>query len=221
MRKLMVLPLAGLLALGVVGPVAAGSNVTNSSGSGESIYGEWSTDGTYGYVSVGEDSNYGGFGDIYQESGTWVECDPGAASKTDGASTQDTTPGEGGYGFVGTRTWGYSESLAVDLSRRLESGHATGSIELYTATVDECAGDYGDDAVSEVVTIDVSVTAAGPLASFRGHGSYKIPSEFNGHENYRGKERAASGTVDAGSSIDATFSYAGMSVVTWSDHTNG
>ena len=67
----------------------------------------------------------------------------------------------------------------------------------------------------------MSVTAAGPLASFRDHGSYKIPSQFNGHENYRGKERAAIGTVSAGSSIDATFSSAGMSVVTWSDHSNG
>ena len=102
----------------------------------------------------------------------------------------------GDYGFVGTRTWGYRRAASrVDLSRRLDSGHATGSIELYTATVDECAGDYGDDAVSEVVTLDVSVTATGPLATFRGHGSYKVPSEFNAHQNYRGKERAASGTV--------------------------
>ena len=221
MRKLMVLPLAGLLALGVVGPVAAAANVSNTSGSGESIYGEWSSDGTYGYVSVGDDSQYGGFADIYQESGAWVACDPGAlGSGKDAPTTQDTTGG-GDYGFVGTRTWGYSEGLTVDLSRRLDSGHATGSIELYAATVDECAGDYGDDAVSEVVTLDVRVTAAGPLASFRGHGSYKIPSQFNGHENYRGKERAASGTVSAGSSIDATFSFAYMMVVTWSDHANG
>ena len=221
MRKLMVLPLAGLLALGVVGPVAAAPNVSNTSGGGESIYGEWSAEGTYGYVSVGEDSQYGGYADIYQESGTWVECDPGAADPgKGGASTQDTTPGDGDYGFVGTRTWGYGEGLTVDLSRRLDSGHATGSIELYTATVDECAGDYGDEAVSEVVTLDVSVTATGPLVSYRGHGSYKLPSEFNSHENYRGKERAASGTVSAGS-IDATFSSAGMSVFTWSDHSNG
>ena len=56
MRKLMVLPLAGLLALGVVGPVAAAPNVSNTSGGGESIYGEWSADGAYGDVSVGEDS---------------------------------------------------------------------------------------------------------------------------------------------------------------------
>ena len=220
MRKLMVLPLAGLLALGVVGPVAAAPNVSNTSGGGESIYGEWSSDGTYGYVSVGEDSQYGSFADIYQESGTWVECDPGAGETgKDTLTTQDTTGGD--YGFVGTRTWGYSESVSVDLSRRLDSGHATGSIELYTATVDECAGDYGEDAVSDVVTLDVRVTAAGPLASFRGHRSYKIPSEFNAHENYRGKERAASGTVSAGSSMDATFTFAGMSVLTWSDHANG
>ena len=222
MRKLMVLPLAGLLALGVVGPVAAAPNVSNTSGSGESIYGEWSSDGTYGYVSVGQDSQYGGFADIYQESGTWVECDPGAAGLgKDTPSTQDTTPGEGDYGFVGTRTWGYSESVTVDLSRRLDSGRATGSIELYTATVDECAGEYADDAVPQVVTLDVSVTATGPLASFRDHGSYKVPSQFNSHSSYRGKERAASGTVSAGTSIDATFSYAGMTQATWSDHTNG
>ena len=220
MRKLMVLPLAGLLVLGVVGPVAAAPNVSNTSGGGESIYGEWWAEGTYGSVSVGEDSEYGGYADIYEESGMWVECDPGAVEPgKDTASTQDTTPGDGYYGFVGTRTWGYGEGLTVDLSRRLDSGHATGSIELYTATVDECAGDYGDEAVSEVVTLDVSVTATGPLVSYRGHGSYKLPSEFNGHENYRGKERAASGTVSAGS-IDATFSSAGMSVFTWSDHSN-
>jgi hypothetical protein len=222
MRKLMVLPLAGLLALGVVGPVAAAPNVSNTSGSGESIYGEWSSgDSTYGYVSVGEDSQYGGYADIYQESGTWVECAPGAAAPGKGPpTTEDTTGGD--YGFVGTRIWGYSEGgLTVDLSRRLDSGKATGTVELYTATVDECAGDYGDDAVSEVATLDVSVSAAGPLASFRDHGSYKVPSQFNAHQNVRGKERAATGTVSAGSSIDATFSNAGMTVVTWSDHSNG
>ena len=32
---------------------------------------------------------------------------------------------------------------------------------------------------------------------------------------------AASGTVAAGTSIGATFSNAGMTVVTWSDHSNG
>ena len=49
----------------------------------------------------------------------------------------------------------------------------------------------------------------------------KVPSRFNGHQTCRGKERAASGTVAAGASIHATFSNAGMTVVTWSDHSNG
>jgi hypothetical protein len=75
--------------------------------------------------------------------------------------------------------------------------------------------------VPEVVALDVSVSAAGPLASFRDHSTYKMPSQFNGHETYRGKERAATGTVSAGSVIDATFSNANMYVVTWSDHSNG
>ena len=131
---------------------------------------------TYGYVSVGEDSQYGGYADIYQESGTWVECDPGPSNRARTRQPQDTTPGEGYYGFVGTRTWGYGEGLTVDLSRRLDSGHATGSIELYTATVDECAGDYGDEAVSEVATLDVSVTATGPLVSSAATAASSRPS---------------------------------------------
>jgi hypothetical protein len=221
MRKLMVLPLAGLLALGVVGPVAASPNVSNTSGGGEWIAGEWSTDGTEGYVSVGEDSKGGTFAEIYQESGTWVECDTAApAPAKETPTTQDTTGGD--YGFVGTRTWGSSEgTVTIELSRRLETGHAAGSIEIYTATVDECAGDYGDDATPQVVALDVSVSAAGPLGSFRNQGSFKIPSQLNEHDSYRGKERAAKGTVSAGSAIDTTFSNAGMSVVTWSDHSNG
>jgi hypothetical protein len=222
MRKLMVLPLAGLLALGVVGPVAAAPNVSNTSGGGESIYGEWSSGSTWGYVSVGEESGYGGFAEIYQESGQWVECETGAPEPgKDTPTTQDTTPGDGDYGFVGTRTWGYSAgTVTVDLTRRLESGHGTGSIEISTVTVDECAGVYSGDVVSEVITLDVSVSATGPLASFRDRGTFKVPSEFNGHQTYRGKERSASGTVEAGASIHATFSNAGMTVVTWSEHGN-
>jgi hypothetical protein len=220
MRKLMILPSAGLLAFSVVGPVAAAPNTSNSSGSGTAIYGEWSSDGTSGYVSFGVDSTYGSFGDIYQETGQWVECDPGAGAVggKEAAVPYDTTGGD--YGFVGTRTWGYSDDVQLDLSRRLETGHATGTADMYTATVDECAGDYGDNAVATVVAIDVSLTASGPLSTFRNSGQYKIPSQFNGHDNYRGKERAATGSIVAGSLIDATFSSADMLEVTWSSHSN-
>lgn len=221
MRRFMVVPLAGLLVLGAAAPVLAGPNVSNTSGSGKAIYGEWSGEGTYGYVFIGEESGYGGFGDIYQESGEYVECETAPAPPEKGKpSAEDTTPGEEFYGFVGTRTYGYVFDLQVTLSRRLETGTATGSAELFTETVDECQGIYGGEPVVEVVPINVSVTGIGSLASFRGTGSYKIPSEFNGHDNYRGTERQATGSVVAGS-IDATLDWGYMSQVTWTQHTNG
>ena len=136
------------------------------------------------------------------------------------ADTKDTGPGEGEYGFVGTRTYGYAYDVQIDLSRRLETGHATGSVELYTETVDECNGVYGGDAVAETGSIEVTLAAAGPLGSFKGTGSYKIPSEFNGHQSYKGTERLASGSAVAAGSIDVTFGYAYMSKVSWTEHIN-
>ena len=216
MRKFMVLPLAALLSLTLAGPALAGPNVSNTSGSGQSIYAEWQAEGTYGYLMVGEDSGQGSFGEVYQESGSWVACE-GAG----GPSTQDTGGGEKPYGFVGTRTSGWAFDLEVTLSRRLETGTATGSVELYTETVDECNGIYGGEPVVEIGTINVSATGVGSLANFRGSGAYKSPSEFNGHENYRGSERQAGGTVVAGNAIDAAFDWGYMSKVTWTSHANG
>lgn len=222
MRRFMVLPLAGLLALTIAGPALAGPNVSNTSGGGETIYGEWSSEGTWGYVFLGEETGYGAFGEIYQESGEWILCAPvaGGGPAKGGPSTEDTTPGEEVYGFVGTRTYGYATDLELNLSRRLETGSATGTVELFTETVDECAGIYGDGS-SEIASIDVTATGIGSLASFRGSGSYKIPSEFNGHDSYRGTERQASGSIVAGSVIDASFDFGYMSRVTWTSHSNG
>jgi hypothetical protein len=220
MRKFMVIPLAGLLAISVAGPVAAGANVTNVSGSGQSIYGEWSADGTYGYASIIADSEYGNSAEFYQETGEWVVCDPGAPpvdGKT-GAVPYDTTGGD--EGFLGTRTYGYSSDVTIDLSRRLDSGHATGTVELYTATVDECNGIYGDDAVADIETFDVHVSATGPLATFREDGHYKVPSQYNDHQNTRGSERPAAGSIVAGSTIDVAFDWAYLTKVSWSAHSN-
>ena len=221
MRKSMVLPMVGLLALGVVGPVAAAPNTSNTSGTGETIAGDWSTPNGYGYVFLGEETGYGGFGDVYQESGEWVECPPGSVGGgKGGAVAEDTTPGDGTYGFVGTRTWGYAYDVRIDFSKKFETGHATGSVELFTETVDECNGIYGGDSIPDSGTLDVTVTGVGPLATFRGSGSYKIPAEFNGHQNYRGKERAATGSIVAAGTIDTTFGSGYMSQVTWTEHTN-
>jgi len=205
MRRFMVLPMAALLALAVAAPVAAGPNVSNRSGSGESIYGQWYGESGYGYVFLGEEEGYGGFGDIYQESGEWVLCAPA---------------GEEYYGFVGTRTWGYVYDLTIELSRRLETGTAVGTVDLFTDTVDECNGIYGGDPTFDSGPLVVEVAAAGPLASFRGTGSYTIPSEFNGHYNYRGKERQATGSIDAAGVIAADFEWAYMTQTTWTEHVN-
>jgi hypothetical protein len=220
MRKFMVLPMAGLLALSVAGPAAAGANVSNSSGSGQSIYGEWSADGLYGYVSIVEDSEYGNFGDFYQESGQWVLCDTGTPPDYGkaGPVPYDTTGGD--EGFVGTRTYGYATDVQIDLSRRLDTGRATGTVELYTDTVDECNGIYGGDGVAEVASFDVNVTASGPLATFRGSGHYKVPSQLNEHQNTKGSEREASGSIVAGSAIDTAFDWAYLTKVSWSAHSN-
>ena len=217
MRRFMVLLMAGVVALGVAGPVSAGANVSNTSGSGQTIYGAWEGDGTSGYVYIGEDSSYGGFGEIVQDTGEYVLCE-GPAPEKEGAVAEDTTPGGEYYGFVGTRTWGYTEDLTIEISRKLDAGHATGSVELYTSTVDECNGVYGDPG-EEHGTLDVTVTGSGPIASFRGTSHYKIPDQFSGHDNYRAKERAATGSVVAGS-IDAVFT-GSMSQITWSAHAKG
>jgi hypothetical protein len=221
MRKIMVVPLAGLLALTIAAPAMAAPNVSNTSGTGKTIYGEWSGARTYGYVQLGEEVGKGAFGDIYQETGEWVLCEPGAGPVKGAPSTYDTTPGDEVYGFVGTRTYGYAVDLHITLSRRLESGSATGSAELTTETVNECEGIYGGDAVAEIVPINVTVAGVGSLASFRGSGQYKIPSEFNGHDSYRGTERQATGSVVVGSAINMTFGWAYMSQVSWTQHTNG
>jgi hypothetical protein len=228
MRRFMVLPMAALLALAVAAPVAAGPNVSNQSGSGESIYGEWYDGTTYGYVFLGEEAGYGGFGDIYQESGEWVLCEPaidetpvkGTGKPSASAVPTDTTPGEEFYGFVGTRTWGYAYDLTIEFSRRLETGRAIGTVDLFTDIVDECNGIYGGDPAFDSGPLVVELTGAGPLASFRGTGSYAIPSEFNGHYNYRGKERQATGSIDAAGVIAADFDWAYMSQTTWTEHVN-
>jgi hypothetical protein len=218
MRKFMILPMAGLLALGIAAPAAAAPNVSNTSGSGQSIYGEWSSDGGSGYVSVGVDSVYGSYAEVYQESGAWVECAPGdEPPPKKGPIAYDTTPGDGAYGFVGTRTWGYGSDILLGLSRRLDSGRATGTIELNTQTVDECNGIY-DDATAETGALDLRVTGTGSVASFRDKQFYKLPSEFNGHATYRGQERQATGSLVVGGSIDVGLDSAYMSQVSWSEH---
>lgn len=224
MRRFMVLPMAALLVLGVAAPVSAGANTSNTSGGGSTVYGAWYGEGTYGYAYFGQEKGQPGFGEIYQESGEWVLCPPPepapeAAPRAAAAGPMDTGGGEEFYGFQGTRTFGWAYDVQISLARRLETGSVTGQVELWTAVVDECAGVYGDDPVYELADLSIALTGVGDLATFRGSGSYQVPSEFNGHYNYRGKERQATGSILAGS-ISADFNWAYMSQITWSEHVN-
>ncbi|HEX5591421.1 MAG TPA: hypothetical protein VFX65_14105, partial [Candidatus Limnocylindrales bacterium] len=168
MRKFLTLPVAGLLVLAVAAPVLAGPNTSNTSGSGEVISGELAVDGSYGYFMVFQENNEPGYGDLYLESGAWVECPPpaeGSASiESRDVTADDTGPGEGVYGFVGTRTYGWAFDVEISLSRRLDIGTATGSIELYTETVDECAGTFGEPTF-EIVALSVSAAGQGDVVS--------------------------------------------------------
>lgn len=222
MRRFMGLPLAALLAIVVAAPAFAGANTSNTSGTGRTVYGDWADGSMYGYAYFGQENGQPGFGELYQESGEWVECAPpegGSEPAATAISPDATGPGEGYYGFVGTRTYGFASDVQITFTRRLEAGAVTGHAELWTETVDDCAGVYGDPEYAQV-DLSISLTGIGDLATFRGTGSYQIPSEFNGHYNYRGKERQAAGSVLAGP-IDATFDFAYMSEVSWSEHTNG
>lgn len=223
MRRFMVVPLAALLVLAVAAPVSAGPNVSNTSGGGSVVQGYWSSEDTYGGVFLWQEKGQPGFGDIYQESGTWVLCPPPepapeAAPTAAGIGPLDTGGGGEFYGFQGTRTYGYAYDVTITLSRRLETGTATGTVELWTSVVDECAGIWGDPTY-EQADLSVALTGVGDLVMFRGMGSQQVPSEFNGHYNYRGKERQATGSVEAGS-ISANFDWSAMSQFSWSEHVN-
>ena len=203
MRKLAVIPMAALMALAIAAPAAAGANVSNQSGSAKVINGEWYSDSSWGYAYFANDSSYGSHGEFYEESGAWVECD-GADEK---------------YGFVGTRTYGWAGDLEITIDRRLDHGSATGSMELYTETVDECLGVYGEG-VGSLTSVTVSVDGVGSAARFRNGGSYHLPGEFNSHSTQSGKERQATGSVDLGDAGAREFGSAVLASIRWTDHSN-
>ena len=221
MRKLMVLPMAGLLALSVAGPVAAGPNVSNTSGTGDTIYGEWSTANGYGYVFLGEESgNYGGYGGRVpgRRRVGRVLAVPDEPVKARPPRGHD--PGEGDYGFVGTRTYGYAYDVTDRPLAPARDRPCDRHVELFTETVDECNGVYGGDAVAEGAT---SRSLSPPPDRSRRSGdaapTRSRPSS-TAHQSSRGTERLASGSAVAAGSIDVTFSYAYMSMISWSEHIN-
>lgn len=218
MRRFVVLPFAALLALAAAAPVLAGPNVRNQSGGGNVIAGSWSGENLWGYVELFQEKGAQGEGFLYEEFGTYVECDGTGEGSTSGEISIAAAPGEGSYGFQGTRVNGWAYGVVVTLSSRLASGAASGTFELWIETVDECAGIYDGSLVVE--PFSASVTGVGAVVSFRGFGSYQVPSEFNGHGSYRGKERQATGSLELEPLANPVFDWAYMSQYTWIEHVN-
>lgn len=218
MRRFMVLSLAGLMALAVAAPVAAGSHVTNQSGSFDEAYGSWSsydaaTDiSTNGNVYVYQESGQPGFVEgLYEESGRYVDC----AVTTGAAVTPKDT---GYYGFQGMRTSGYGNAT-LTLGRKLAGATASGTIYVETATVDDCAGTYVV-VTSGNVALSLSLTGTGPISTFSDKSSVKIPGALKAHSIYRGESRLALGVVTYGQGPRA-LSDAQIAHVTWTDHCSG
>lgn len=204
MRKFAVIPMAGLLVLAIAAPAAAGGpNVSNQSGSLKVVNGEWYGEASSGYTYFVTDSSYGAYGEFYEESGEWIPCDEAGES----------------YGFTGTRTYGWAGDLQIELDSRLDHASVNGTLELYTETVDECAGSYGDGASSSV-SFSASLDGVGEAASFRNSGSYKVPGDFNSHSKQSGKERQATGSIDLGDAGIRQFDWGMLATVKWSDHSN-
>jgi hypothetical protein len=220
MRRFTVFPLALVLAFVVAAPVAAGASVSNQSGTFDEAYGGWSSydeatgTGTYGEIYVAQETGGPGFVEyLYEESGAYIDCATGLPAKGD-VTTKDTT---GDYGFKGTRTSGYGDAT-LSLGRKLAGATARGTIYVETATVDDCAGVY-DVAEGGNESLSLALTGSGPIASFKGTSSVKIPGVLKGHNSYSGDQRAASGSVDFGRgsrAVDGQIAH-----ITWKDHCSG
>lgn len=204
MRKLAVIPMAGLLVLAIAAPAAAGANVSNQSGSAKVLNGEWYSNGTYGYAYFATDSAYGAWGEFYEESGEWISCD-------------DT--GEY-YGFVGNRTYGWTGDLTIVLDSRLNHGSASGTLDLISETINECTGEYSGMGEPTTVAFTAELDGFGRAARFRNSGSYKLPGEFNAHSTQSGKERLATGSIDLDGLETRTFDLGRVATITWREHSS-
>ena len=209
MRKIMVLPIAALLVMAVAAPVSAGANVSNSSGSALTAQGSWYSEadgvGTYGSLYAWQDSGSdSAYIEFFEESGQYVDCTP--ADDTDEF-----------YGFQGQYRYGYGDG-SLKVGRGMADAQASGTVEIFTTIVDDCAGSY-DESVEDGVAVSLDLTATGPKIMERGTWSFHIPSDFNSHSSYSTTARSAAGTATIGGTDVAIEG--GIGKVSWRDHGNG
>jgi hypothetical protein len=211
MRKLLVLPMAALLLAAIAAPVSAGANVTNSSQSAVTAQGYWGSgkeDGveTYGSLYAWQDSG---------SSSAYVEFSEGIGQYVDCTPADDT---DDFYGFQGQSRYGSGDGT-LNVGKGSSDAHASAILEIYTSVIDECAGTYDETSVSGV-PVSLDLVANGPKIMERGTGSFKIPSQFNGHSSYTTTSRSAAGTAMVGDG-PAIAVDGGIGTVSWRDHSNG
>ena len=209
MRKLIVLPMAALLALAVAVPVSAGPNVSNSSGSALTAQGSWYSEAagveTFGGLYAWQDSGASSaFVEYFEQVGAYVDCTP--ADQTDES-----------FGFQGEVRSGYGEGT-LTLGRGYADAQASGTLTTVTTSVDDCTGDYVESP-GGTVAVSLDLVATGQKMMERGTSSFKIPGQFNSHSSYRTTSRIAAGTAGIGGSDIAVDG--GIGNVTWRDHGNG
>lgn len=210
MRKFIVIPLAALLVLAVAAPASAGPNTYNSSGSAVTAQGSWSSEAggawTYGSLYAWQETGSAStYLDFFEESGEYVDCTP--ADDTDEF-----------YGFQGQYRYGYGEGT-LTMGKGLSQAHASGVLEIGTATVDDCIGLF-DESWAGGVPVSLDLVATGPKTMERGTSSFKIPSEHNSHSSYSTTFRAAAGSATIGDGPDFAVE-GGIGKVSWRDHGNG
>jgi len=209
MRKLLMLPMAALLIAAMAAPVSAGANVANSSQSASTAQGSWSSQSgggeTYGSIYAWQDSgSASAYLELYEESGQYVDCTP--ADETDES-----------YGFQGQYRFGYGEGTLA-IGRGQADAHASGTLEISTTVVDDCAGSYVESQESGVA-VSLDLVANGSKIMERGTWSFHIPSEYNNHSSYSTTYRTAAGTATIGGEEIAVDG--GIGKVSWRDHSNG
>ncbi|HXI81044.1 MAG TPA: hypothetical protein VNM34_09545 [Verrucomicrobiae bacterium] len=214
MHKIMVVPLAGLLALTVAAPAMAGPNVSNTSNSLTMAQGSWDSwdDATqtygFGYITVSQDQSGNTFAEYSASSQQYVQCT--------GADTPDD-PSDDTFGTIGTDDYGWG-SATLATAKTYSTANASGTLDIGRVSYDECTGIYDKEQVSSA-TFSLDLTATSALIKESGRGSFHIPGTFNNHSSYKAAYRYAEGTFDAGNG--AVDVYGAIGKVTSSDHTNG
>jgi hypothetical protein len=215
MRKLIVVPLAGLLVLGAVAPVFAGSNVSNSSGSVTIAQAGWDSSdtdtGAYvsGYIAVVHEAGSTLTTAEYQQfSERTVQC---TGANTPNDPTDDT------YAPVDTFVYGYGDAT-VAIGRSNASATAAGTLTMSSDTFDGCTGNdtYVD---LPALPFTLGLTATSSTIRESGRGSFHIPGQFNNHSSYKAVYRQAEGTFAGGDTRQSVYGQIGT--FSWSDHSNG